>query len=79
MTAWDDMVLVGRIARPHGHRGQVIVNPDTDFPEDRFAPPVRELRPIPLEPRVLETRRRVEELRFERGRVDIAVLAEIDP
>jgi len=32
------MVLVGRIARPHGHRGQVIVNPDTDFPEDRFAP-----------------------------------------
>jgi 16S rRNA processing protein RimM len=31
------MVLVGRIARPHGHRGYVIVNPETDFPEDRFA------------------------------------------
>jgi 16S rRNA processing protein RimM len=30
------MALVGRIARPHGIRGQVIVNPDTDFPEDRF-------------------------------------------
>lgn len=33
---WDDMVLVGRIARPHGLRGQVIVNPETDFVEDRF-------------------------------------------
>jgi len=30
------MALVGRIARPHGIRGQVIVNPETDFPEDRF-------------------------------------------
>ena len=36
MVAWDDMVLVGRIARPHGVRGQVIVNPDTDFVDDRF-------------------------------------------
>jgi 16S rRNA processing protein RimM len=34
--SWDDMVLVGRIARPHGIRGQVIVNPETDFIEDRF-------------------------------------------
>jgi 16S rRNA processing protein RimM len=33
---WDDLVLVGRIARPHGHRGAVIVNPETDFPEERF-------------------------------------------
>lgn len=31
------MVLVGTIARPHGHRGEVIVNPETDFPEQRFA------------------------------------------
>jgi 16S rRNA processing protein RimM len=31
------MVLVGRIARPHGHRGQVVVDPVTDFPEERFA------------------------------------------
>jgi len=30
------MVLVGRIARPHGIRGQVIVTPETDFVEDRF-------------------------------------------
>jgi 16S rRNA processing protein RimM len=34
--SWDSMVLVGRIARPHGLRGQVIVNPETDFVEDRF-------------------------------------------
>lgn len=31
------MALVGRIARPHGIHGQVFVNPDTDFPEERFA------------------------------------------
>lgn len=30
------MVLVGRIARAHGNRGQVIVDPATDFPEERF-------------------------------------------
>jgi 16S rRNA processing protein RimM len=30
------MALVGRIARAHGNRGQVIVNPDTDFPGERF-------------------------------------------
>jgi 16S rRNA processing protein RimM len=31
-----DLLLVGRVARAHGNRGQVIVNLDTDFPEDRF-------------------------------------------
>lgn len=36
MAEWDDMVLVGRIARPHGIRGQVAVNPETDFVEERF-------------------------------------------
>jgi 16S rRNA processing protein RimM len=34
---WDDLVLVGRIARPHGLKGQVVVNPETDFAEERFA------------------------------------------
>lgn len=34
--AWQDMVTVGRIARTHGNRGQVIVNPETDFPDERF-------------------------------------------
>jgi 16S rRNA processing protein RimM len=37
MVDWDDMVLVGRIARPHGLRGHVVVNPETDFAEERFA------------------------------------------
>jgi 16S rRNA processing protein RimM len=35
---WDEMAVVGRVARPHGIRGQVIVNLETDFPEDRFQP-----------------------------------------
>ena len=35
---WDDMVVVGRIARAHGNRGQVIVNVETDFPARRFQP-----------------------------------------
>jgi 16S rRNA processing protein RimM len=35
---WDAMAAVGRIARAHGIRGQVIVNPETDFPEQRFRP-----------------------------------------
>jgi len=30
------MALVGRVARAHGNRGQVIVNPETDFLEERF-------------------------------------------
>ena len=30
------MAVVGTIARAHGIRGQVIVNPETDFPEQRF-------------------------------------------
>lgn len=35
--SWDDMVVVGRIARPHGLKGRVVINPDTDFVEARFA------------------------------------------
>jgi 16S rRNA processing protein RimM len=33
---WDQMAVVGRIARAHGNRGQVIVNLVTDFPDARF-------------------------------------------
>ncbi len=33
---WDDLILVGIVARTHGNKGQVIVNPHTDFIEDRF-------------------------------------------
>ena len=35
---WDEMAVVGRIARAHGNRGQVILNLETDFPEARFYP-----------------------------------------
>jgi 16S rRNA processing protein RimM len=38
MANWEDMVVVGRIARPHGLRGHVIVNPETDFVDERFRP-----------------------------------------
>jgi len=35
---WAEMAVVGRIARAHGIRGQVIVSVETDFPESRFRP-----------------------------------------
>jgi 16S rRNA processing protein RimM len=35
---WNEMAVVGRVARTHGIRGQVIVNLETDFPEERFEP-----------------------------------------
>ena len=35
---WDAMAVVGTIARAHGIKGQVIVNPETDFLEERFRP-----------------------------------------
>jgi 16S rRNA processing protein RimM len=30
------MVTVGRIIRPHGNRGHVVVHPESDFAEERF-------------------------------------------
>ncbi len=33
---WNECAVVGRVARAHGNRGQVIVNPDTDFVDVRF-------------------------------------------
>ena len=38
MSNWDAMAVVGTIARAHGIKGQVIVNPETDFLEERFRP-----------------------------------------
>jgi 16S rRNA processing protein RimM len=35
-AVWDEMLVVGRVARSHGNRGHVIVNPETDFADDRF-------------------------------------------
>jgi 16S rRNA processing protein RimM len=63
-AAWDDMAVVGRIARAHGNRGQVIVDPETDFPDERFKPgSVLHIRNgDAIEPV------RVESVRFHRGR-----------
>ena len=36
MSGWDDAILVGVVARTHGNRGEVVVNSETDFPEERF-------------------------------------------
>ena len=33
----DDWPVVGRVTRPHGLRGQVVIHPETDFIEERFA------------------------------------------
>ena len=33
---WADMVTVGRIVRPHGIKGAVVVEPESDFAADRF-------------------------------------------
>ena len=35
---WASMVTVGRIIRPHGRRGEVVVESETDFASERFAP-----------------------------------------
>ena len=32
------MILVGRVVRPQGNRGEVVVAPETDFADERFAP-----------------------------------------
>jgi 16S rRNA processing protein RimM len=38
LERWESMAVVGFVARPHGLRGQMVVNPETDFPQDRFRP-----------------------------------------
>jgi 16S rRNA processing protein RimM len=64
MSQWDDMVLVGRVARAHGNRGQVIVDPATDFPDQRFkkGSVVQMRRGDAIEPVTIES------IRFHRGR-----------
>jgi 16S rRNA processing protein RimM len=61
---WNEMAVVGQIARPHGLRGQVIVNLETDFPEQRFYPGADLFvnRPEGIERLTLTT------VRFQQGR-----------
>ena len=64
----DDLVLVGRVARAHGNRGQVIVNPETDFPDERFRVGGRAAGRSRS-----ATARRIREVRFQQGRPIIAL------
>ena len=55
---------MGTVARSHGRRGHVVVNPLTDFPESRFR--VGELVYTKVGPDIIK--RRITEVRFQRGR-----------
>ena len=63
----NDLVLVGRVARAHGNKGQVIVNPETDFPDERFRVGGTLLVGETATPR------RIREARFQKGRPIIAL------
>ena len=74
MTAtWEDMAVVGRVARAHGNRGQVIIDPATDFPDERFKPGsvVHVRKGDETAPLTIES------VRFHRGR-PIVALAGVD-
>jgi 16S rRNA processing protein RimM len=64
-----DLVLVGRVARSHGIRGQVIVNPETDFPDERFK--VGHVLLVGPADRPVE--REILEARFHQGRPILAL------
>ncbi len=59
-----ELILVGRVARAHGNKGQVIVNPDTDFPDDRFAAG----KVLIVEQAGQQRERRIVSVRFQQGR-----------
>ncbi len=65
----SELLLVGRIARAHGNKGQVIVNPETDFPDERFA--VGQV--LTVEQGGEQTPRRIASVRFQQGRPIIAL------
>lgn len=60
----EALLLVGRIARTHGIRGQVAVNPETDFMEDRF----RVGRILRVGPAERTREYEIREVRFHKGR-----------
>lgn len=65
--AMTDLVLVGRVARAHGNRGQVIVNLETDFPHERFRVDGIVLVGADATPR------RIRAVRFHQGRPVLAL------
>ena len=64
-----DLILVGRVARAHGNKGQVIVNPETDFPDERFA--VGQVLTVERAGGTVE--RRIASVRCQQGRPIIAL------
>lgn len=58
----EDLLLVGRVARAHGNKGQIIVNLETDFPEARFKVGTQLIVGSEEEPRAIE------DVRFHQGR-----------
>jgi 16S rRNA processing protein RimM len=65
----DDLLLIGRVARAHGNRGQVIVNLETDFPDERFK--VGQVVLVGAADRAAA--RRIESVRFHQGRPVVAL------
>lgn len=65
----SDLLLVGRVARAHGNKGQVIVNPESDFVGDRFAVG----HELIVEQGGRSTARRITAVRFHDGRPIIAL------
>ena len=65
----DDLLLVGRVARAHGNKGQVIVNPETDFPERRF----RRGQVLLVGSEQATVPRAIREVRFKQGRPILAL------
>ena len=63
----DDLVLIGRVARAHGNKGQIIVNLDTDFPDQRFRVGEVVLVGAAATPRTIRA------VRFHQGRPVIAL------
>jgi len=58
------LLRVGTVARAHGNRGDVIVNPETDFAEERF----REGKELLVGDPVNPTERRIVRARFHQRR-----------
>jgi len=64
-----DLLLVGRVARAHGNKGHVIVNPETDFAEDRFVAG----NALVVEQAGKSVERRIVSVRFQQGRPIVAL------
>lgn len=65
----SDLLLVGRIARAHGNKGEVIVNLETDFAEDRF----KVGNVVVVEHGGASVERRIASARFQQGRPIVAL------